>query len=201
MRDGEYESVKAPPLYKIEQMNILSMFKVIWWFPREIRRKGIIIPLRLFPLPYRSKKLRGAILYPAVGRGIFFRDDVIHTLKWIEGIESLGLRAGKDYEFIVEEVMLFHPGNDEMPFQGDNAMGLGEAGRNRGIGLEEFYERRRQIKEDNPGDIKEKTYKIPMCSLYGKFAQKMASTRRRRQTHGGPARSPQVAGEESGRQF
>ena len=160
MRDSEYETVKVP-LYKIEQTNILSMFKVVWRFPETITRRGVIIPLRLFPLPYRSKKLHGAILYPAIGRGIYFRDDVVHALKWIE---ASGLRYGKDYEFIVEEAMMFHPGNDEMPFQGDNAMG---------IGVVDIYEQRRLIKEVNPDDIREKTYKLPLNSLYGKFAQRI----------------------------
>ena len=192
MRDGEYESVKVPPLYKIGQANILSMFKVIWRFPVTVERKGVIVPLRFFPLPYRSKKLHGAILYPAEGCGIYFRDDVVHALKWIG---ASGLREGKDYEFIVEEAMMFHLGNDEMPFQRDNAMG---------IGLRTFMKSDGKSRRPIRATSKRKPSSCRRIRSTENLPRELAvtvSSRRRQQIHGGPVRSPQVAGEGSGKPF
>jgi hypothetical protein len=45
------------------------------------------------------KKLRGAILYPAAGCGIYMRDDIVGALKWIEAA-GLPPQPCNDYVFI-----------------------------------------------------------------------------------------------------
>ena len=164
----------------IEAASIVSMFKIRFQFPTYERydadaRKAVFIPF--YPLPYRDK--RGGILFPASGYGWYMRDDVLAAIAWLERFVPDYPRPRNKHHrmtaFEIEETWIFEPGQDgranERPFEF----------------VRDLFLKRRQIKDeaDRVGryDIREKTIKLALNSIYGKLAQSV----------GGDGKAPSVA--------
>ena len=144
----------------IENTSIFSMFKIKYVFPEYEKYhsddgRAVIIPF--YPLPYRRKG--GGILYPARGYGWYMRDDVLAMIAWLERfVPDYPRRRKKEHKktaIIIEEAWLFHPAADDRPFSivGD------------------FYNERKRIKQEPKYDIREKTIKLTINSIYGQFAR------------------------------
>ena len=164
----------------VEAASILSMFKIRFQFPTYERyhadaRKAVFIPF--YPLPYRDK--RGGILFPASGYGWYMRDDVLAAIAWLERFVADYPRSKKKHcqgiAFEIEEAWIFKPAHEgranERPFEF----------------VRDLFLNRRQIKDeaDRIGryDIREKTIKLALNSIYGKLAQSV----------GGDGKAPSVA--------
>ena len=164
----------------IEAASVVSMFKIRFQFPMYERfdadaRKAVFIPF--YPLPYRDK--RGGILFPASGYGWYMRDDVLAAIAWLERFVPDYSRPRRKHQrmtaFEIEEAWVFeaeHEGRaNERPFEF----------------IRDLFMKRRQIKDkaDRTGryDIREKTIKLALNSIYGKLAQSV----------GGDGKAPTVA--------
>jgi hypothetical protein len=149
----------------VEAASCLSMFKIRYQFPTYERydpnaRKAVFIPF--YPLPYRDR--RGGILFPAGGYGWYMRDDVLAAIAWLERfVPDFPRPRNKHHQttaFVIEEAWIFEPGRaNQKPFEF----------------VRDLFLRRRKIKDeaDRAGryDIREKTIKLPLNSIYGKLAQ------------------------------
>ncbi len=152
----------------LEAASCVSMFKIRFQFPTYERyhadaRKAVFIPF--YPLPYRDK--RGGILFPSTGYGWYIRDDVLAAIAWLERfVPDFPRSTSKHHRmtaFEIEEAWIFQPGHEgranERPFDF----------------VRDLFVERRQIKEaaDRTGryDIREKTIKLSLNSIYGKLAQ------------------------------
>jgi hypothetical protein len=164
----------------LEAASSVSMFKIRFQFPTYERyhadpRKAVFIPF--YPLPYRDK--RGGILFPSSGYGWYVRDDVLAAIVWLERfIPDFPRQTDKHHRmtaFEIEEAWIFEPAHEgranERPFD---------------FIADHFVERRR-IKQaaERTGryDIREKTIKTCLASIYGKLAQSV----------GGDGDAPSVA--------
>ena len=178
---------KDPPVRSIgelramlEAASCVSMFKIRYQFPTYERyhpdpRKAVFIPF--YPLPYRDK--RGGILFPSSGEGWYMRDDALAAIAWLERfVPDFPRVASKHHRmtaFEIEEAWIFQPCHEgrtnARPFD---------------FIADRFLERR-QIKEaaERTGryDIREKTIKLSLNSIYGKLAQSV----------GGDGGAPSVA--------
>jgi hypothetical protein len=165
---------------EIEAASIVSMFKIRFQFPTYERydanaRKAVFIPF--YPLPYRDK--RGGILFPASSYGWYMRDDVLAAIAWLERFVPDYPRPRNKHHrmtaFEIEETWMFEPGQDgranERPFEF----------------IRDLFMKRRQIKDEavriGRYDIREKTIKLALNSIYGKLAQSV----------GGGGKAPSVA--------
>ena len=130
-----------------------------------------------YPLPYRDK--RGGILFPASGYGWYTRDDVLAAIAWLERfVLDFPRSTSKQHRmtaFEIEEAWTFRPGHE------------GRANERLFDFVRDLFVERRQIKEaaDRTGryDIREKTIKLSLNSIYGKLAQSV----------GGDGAAPSVA--------
>ena len=164
----------------VEATSCLSMFKIRFQFPTYERydpdaRKAVFIPF--YPLPYREK--RGGILFPASGYGWYMRDDVLAAIAWLERFVPDYPRPRGEHRrmtaFEVEEAWIFEQGHEgranQAPFEF----------------VRDLFIERRQIKNaaERSGsyDIREKTIKLSLNSIYGKLAQSV----------GGEGKAPSVA--------
>lgn len=165
----------------VEAACCLSMFKIRFQFPTYERydldaRKAVFIPF--YPVPYREK--RGGILFPATGYGWYMRDDVLAAIAWLERFVPDYPRPRGEHRrmtaFEVEEAWIFEPGHQ------------GRANQEPFEFVRDLFIERRQIKnaaERSGGsyDIREKTIKLSLNSIYGKLAQSV----------GGEGKAPSVA--------
>jgi hypothetical protein len=164
----------------VEAASILSMFKIRFHFPTYEKynpdaRKAVFIPF--YPLPYREK--RGGILFPASGYGWYMRDDVLAAIAWLERFVPDYPRPRGEHRrmtaFEVEEAWIFEPGHE------------GRANQEPFEFVRDLFIERRQIKNaaerNGSYDIREKTIKLSLNSIYGKLAQSV----------GGEGKAPSVA--------
>jgi hypothetical protein len=164
----------------LEAASCVSMFKIRFQFPTYERnhpdpRKAVFIPF--YPLPYRDE--RGGILFPSSGYGWYMRDDVLAAIAWLERfVPDFPRQTDKHHRmtaFEIAEAWIFQPAHEgranEKPFDF----------------IADHFVERRQIKEtaERTGryDIREKTIKLSLNSIYGKLAQSV----------GGDGEAPSVA--------
>jgi hypothetical protein len=160
----------------VEAASCVSMFKIRYQFPTYERyhpdaRKAVFLPF--YPLPYRDK--RGGILFPSSGYGWYMRDDVLAAIAWLERfVPDFPRPTDKQHRmtvFEIEGAWIFqsaHEGRaNERPFNF----------------IAGHFVERRQIKEtaERTGryDIREKTIKLSLNSIYGKLAQSVGGTETR----------------------
>ena len=164
----------------VECASCLSMFKIRFQLPTYERydpdaRRAVFIPF--YPLPYRDK--RGGILFPASGYGWYMRDDALAAIAWIERFVPDFPRPRQKHQqitaFEIEETWIFEPAHE------------GRANQSPFEIVRDLFLKRRAIKEeaDRTGryDIREKTIKLSLNSMYGKLAQSV----------GGDGKAPTVA--------
>jgi hypothetical protein len=164
----------------VEAASCVSMYKIRFQFPTYEKydsdpRRAVFIPF--YPLPYREK--RGGILFPASGYGWYMRDDVLAAISWLERfVPDFPMHRNKHHRmtvFEIEEAWIFQPGHENRTNQGPFEF------------VRDSFVERRQIKEaaDRTGryDIREKTIKLSLNSIYGKLAQSV----------GGDGEAPSVA--------
>ena len=157
----------------IEAASPISMFYLDYEFPLYEHFDGddwkkVYVPW--YPLFYRSSS--GAIFYPRRGEGWYMRDDALAVVKWLErfapvpkwrddGTPITKQWEIKDVHFIVKEAWLFMPRDpSEKPLDF----------------LNEIYDQRMQYKRATPYDAREKFYKLPINSIYGKMAQRVGGS-------------------------
>ena len=160
----------------IEASSMVSMFYLDYQFPLYEPfdgnvRKRIYIPC--YPLFFRSR--RGAIFYPRRGEGWYMRDCALAAVEWLErfvpvakwrenGTPITKQWEIKDTRFFLKEAWIFTPCDaNEKPF----------------AFLHEIYRQRMQYKRAEPYDAREKYYKLPPNSLYGKMAQRVGGSERK----------------------
>jgi hypothetical protein len=178
---GQWDNLDAGIQYKtlaelkaiIEAASMVSMFYLDYEFPLYEHFEGddrgkIYIPW--YPLFFRSN--RGAIFYPRRGEGWYMRDCALAAVeflehfvpaaKWrVDGTPITKKWEDKDTHFIVKKAWIFTPRDPaEKPFDF----------------LHEIYRQRMQYKRAVPYDAREKFYKLPPNSLYGKQAQRVGGT-------------------------
>ena len=170
--DNKFNSL-AQLRASIEAASSVSMFHLDYQFPlyeqfdKDDWRK-LYIPW--YPLFFRSSS--EAIFYPRRGEGWYMRDEAlaavaflehyIHNVKWRDdGTPITKQWELKDTHFIVKLAWLFHPHDpDARPF----------------AFLHEIYNQRMQYKRAEIYDAREKFYKLPPNSIYGKMAQRIGGT-------------------------
>jgi hypothetical protein len=157
----------------IEAASAVSIFYLDYHFPlyehfNADDWKKVYIPW--YPLFFRSRT--GAIFYPRRGEGWHMRDEALAAIAFLERyIQNAKWRGNgtpitkqwehKDTHFIVKEAWLFRPRDpDQRPF----------------AFLHEIYNQRMQYKRAVPYDAREKFYKLPPNSIYGKMAQRIGGT-------------------------
>jgi hypothetical protein len=157
----------------IEASSMVSMFYLDYQFPLYEHFDGDAwkrIHAPWYPLFFRSRT--GAIFYPRRGAGWYMRDDALAAVKWLERFAPVakwrddGTPISKQWEikdtrFIVKEAWIFTPrdaSGKPFPF------------------LHEIYRQRMQYKFAVPYDAREKYYKLPPNSLYGKMAQRVGGS-------------------------
>jgi hypothetical protein len=174
LRDGVWRHNSAGIDYKsiaelraiISQASPVSMFLIEFDFPRYEKRHSNVyesVHVPFYPLFFRSA--RGSVFFPRYGKGWYMRDEALGALTFLErfapakawknGRPNTKQWELKTTEFHVQEVWSFKPGNDVLPFQF----------------LNEIYQQRLQYKRATPYDVREKFYKLPPNSIYGKTAQ------------------------------
>jgi hypothetical protein len=153
----------------IEDASPVSMFYLKYEFQLyerysvEIYNK-VYIPW--YPLFFRSAS--GAIYFPRRGEGWYMRDEALAAVEWLERFVPVdrwrdGKPVTKQWElkgvsFEVKQGWGFAPVDpDEKPFQF----------------LVELYKQRVQYKRAVPYDAREKFYKLPLNSIYGKMAHRV----------------------------
>lgn len=164
----------------VEAASCLTMFKIRYQFPAYEKydpdpRRAVFIPF--YPLPYREK--RGGILFPASGYGWYMRDDVLAAISWLERFVPDFPRArNKHYQMTaieIEEAWIFKPEHE------------GRANQRPFDFVRDLFVERRRIKDlaEHTGnyDIREKTIKLSLNSIYGRLAQSV----------GGEGEAPAVA--------
>lgn len=121
-----------------------------------------------YPLFFRSR--RGAIFFPRRGEGWYMRDDALAAVKWLmrfaavpnwrkDGSPVSNIWELKQVHFRIKNAWIFEPKNpDEKPFHGP---------------FNEIYRQRLEYKRAVPYDAREKFYKLPPNSIYGKMAQRI----------------------------
>jgi hypothetical protein len=175
-RKGSLPELRAA----VEGASILSMFKIRYQFPTYERydpdaRKAVFIPF--YPLPYRDR--HGGILFPASGYGWCMREEALGAISWLERFVPDYPRPRCKHHrmtvFEIEEAWIFEPGREGRPNQKPFEF------------IRDLFVERRQIKEaaEQTGryDIREKTIKLSLSSIYGKLAQSV----------GGDGEAPSVA--------
>ena len=151
----------------IDATSPLSMFKIRFQLPTYEKfhsdaRRAVFIPF--YPLPYRQK--RGGILFPASGYGWYMRDHILGAIAWLErfvpDFPRPRNKLAKITAFNFEEAWVFEPAPErakERPFDF----------------IVDLFEERRRIKDEiersGKYDIREKTIKLALNSIYGKLAQ------------------------------
>ena len=175
-RKGSLSELRAA----VEGASILSMFKIRYQFPTYERydpdaRKAVFIPF--YPLPYRDR--HGGILFPASGYCWCMREEALGAISWLERFVPDYPRPRRKHHrmavFEIEEAWIFEPGREgqsnQKPFEF----------------IRDLFVERRQIKDaaEQTGryDIREKTIKLSLSSIYGKLAQSV----------GGDGEAPSVA--------
>jgi hypothetical protein len=155
-RDGleiDWEAIAA--------MSPFSMIEIEFNFPElVVDPQGRTRDPPFFPLPYRRED--GAILYPARGRGRYFRDEAIEAVNWLDVICAYLTPDQRRGRMRIQGAMEFTPPDPAVkPF----------------AFLENYYERRRTIteaaKDTGIYNIIEKVIKLGINSVYGKTAQKI----------------------------
>jgi hypothetical protein len=174
----------------IEASSMVSMFYLDYEFPLYDHFDGdawkrIYVPW--YPLFFRSR--RGAIFYPRRGEGWYMSDDVLAAVKWLERFASAakwrhdGTPITKQWEikdarFVVKDAWIFTPRDtSEKPF----------------AFLQEIYRQRMQYKRAEPYDAREKYYKLPPNSLYGKMAQRVGGSQTKDGWKAPPTANPYYA--------
>jgi hypothetical protein len=154
---------------KIEAASPVSIFYLGYNFPRYEKFLSNVwerIYVPWYPLFFRSST--GAIFFPNRGEGWYMRDEALAAVQWLEkfvpvqkwknGAPNTKQWELKDTSFIVREVWSFTPIDvEERPFKF----------------LEEIYQQRILYKRAVPYDAREKFYKLPPNSIYGKMAQRV----------------------------
>jgi hypothetical protein len=181
LKGGRWSHIEQGIRYKslgqlktvIEASSKVSMFYLDYEFPLYDRFDGdawkrVYIPW--YPLFFRSRT--GAIFYPRRGQGWYMRDDALAAIRWLERFVPAGKWRddgtpitkrweNKDTRFVVKEAWIFQARDaSEKPF----------------AFLTEVYRQRMQYKRAEPYDAREKYYKLPPNSLYGKMAQRVGGT-------------------------
>jgi hypothetical protein len=174
----------------IEASSMVSMFYLDYQFPLYEHFEGdawkrIYVPW--YPLFFRSRT--GAIYYPRRGEGWYMRDDVLAAIEWLErfapaakwrheGTPITKQWETKDTRFVVKEAWIFTPCDaSERPF----------------AFLREIYRQRMQYKRAEPYDAREKYYKLPPNSLYGKMAQRVGGSQTKDGWKAPPTANPYYA--------
>ena len=197
MAGGRWEKIDTGIRYKslmelktvIEETSIVSMFYLDYEFPLYEHFEGdaskrIYVPW--YPLFFRSRT--GAIFYPRRGEGWYMRDEAVAAIEFLErfvpatkwrddGTPITNQWEMKDTRFVVKEAWLFHPATDEKPF----------------AFLEEIYRQRMQYKHASPYDAREKFYKLPPNSIYGKMAQRVGGSQTKDGWKAPPTANPYYA--------
>jgi hypothetical protein len=151
MRDGTWEHGGELSFRELVDRtpSIISMFRVRWNFPLASigRKPNLAIPF--YPFPYRVRQ-KGLVQFPSSGHAWLMRDELMAGMDWHQTFfpgKQLALHM------TIEEYSIFHPGNDEKPYDF----------------LPKLYEMRKELKK--LGDILEKCIKLVINSLYGKTVQ------------------------------
>ena len=155
----------------VESASQLSMFKIKYQFPEYEKyhpdiSRAVIIPF--YPLPYRQRS--GGIIFPARGYGYYMRDDTLATISWLEHFvpdyPRLRKKENRNTGLIIEEAWIFEPGADfthVRPF----------------TVIRDLYEERKKIQAESDRtrkyNIREKTIKLPINSVYGQFARSVGT--------------------------
>jgi hypothetical protein len=157
----------------IEASSIVSMFYLDYQFPLYEHFEGdawkkVYVPW--YPLFFRSSK--GAIFYPRRGEGWYMRDEALAAVEWLErfapaskwrddGTPITKRWEIKDARFAVKRAWIFTPLDDGVrPF----------------VFLYEIYGQRMKFKRAIPYNAREKLYKLPPNSIYGKMAQRVGGS-------------------------
>jgi hypothetical protein len=155
----------------VESASQLSMFKIKYFFPvyekhhSDISR-AVLIPF--YPLPYRKKG--GGIIFPAHGYGWYMRDHALAAIAWLERFvpdyPRRKKKENKNTAFIIEEAWLFKP---------DDARGADKPF----AVVRDLYNKRKKIQQESERtkkyDIREKTIKLPINSVYGQLARSVGT--------------------------
>jgi hypothetical protein len=156
----------------VEQTSSVSTFKLEYDLPlyeQFSSNAWETIHIPFYPLFFRSHT--GAVFFPSRGDGWYMRDEVLGAIKWLERFVPVerwkdGRPNTKQWEikntvFRVKERWIFKPRDEnEKPFEFMN----------------ELYLQRLEYKRAQPYDVREKFYKLPLNSFYGKMAQKVGGT-------------------------
>jgi hypothetical protein len=157
----------------IEASSIVSMFYLDYQFPLYEHFDGDVwkrIYVPWYPLFFRSR--RGAIFYPRRGEGWYMRDDALAAVEWLERFAPVAKWRDdgtpitkrweiKDTRFVVKQAWIFTPRDASLkPF----------------AFLKEIYRQRMKYKFAVPYDAREKFYKLPPNSIYGKMAQRVGGS-------------------------
>jgi hypothetical protein len=184
--DNKFSSL-AQLRASIEAASPVSMFHLDYQFPLyehfdKDDWKEVYIPW--YPLFFRSSS--GAIFYPRRGDGWYMRDEALAAIAFLEHyIPNVRWREDgtlitkqwehKDTYFIVKEGWLFYPRDpSEKPF----------------AFLHEIYNQRMQYKRAIPYDAREKFYKLPPNSIYGKMAQRIGGMKTKEGWKAPPTANP-----------
>jgi hypothetical protein len=163
----------------IARMSPLSIVEIEFDFPTDVLdRRGRTRKPPFYPLPYRRED--GAILYPARGRGRYYRNEILAAIKWLDVLCSeltpeqrrgrIGLLGA--FEFVPPDK------GKTKPF----------------AFLKRYYDERRAIdaaaEASGTYDVREKVIKLGINSVYGKTAQSVGG----RSGHPPNTANPWVAG-------
>ena len=145
---------------KIARMSPLSIVEVEFDFPTLVLDpEGRTREPPFYPLPYRREDR--AILYPARGRGRYYRDEILAAVEWLDVLCSeLTLEQRRGRIRLVGAFEFIPPNDGETkPF----------------AFLKRYYDERRTITRDaetaGTYDAREKVIKLGINSVYGKTAQ------------------------------
>jgi hypothetical protein len=157
----------------IEALSPVSLLKIRFEFPiiEKLGRDPIdwkYIPF--FPLPYRTK--HGGIIFPANGHGWYMRDEALAAIAWLE-------RFCPNYPALSKGMVMMNKNTKAIVFDIEETwifeVALGAEKTRPFESIRELYNERRAIKEESDRngvyDIREKSIKLPINSVYGKLAQ------------------------------
>jgi hypothetical protein len=171
-KKGEWTYLPAESLDRaaIECMSPYSIVELKFDFPSKVLDgNGRARDVPFYPLPYRAGKLssfgEGSILFPAKGRGRYYRAEALAAFEWVDVVMSYAPAHVRARALTIECAYWFHPPKDESgalvyPY----------------MFHVDYYEERRSLPKT---DIREKVIKLGMNSGYGKMAQGVGGTKDR----------------------